>query len=759
MLGRVAACASVAVAAQGRRSATDVSGGVPRKELIYRATMPSDATPEAFSRVVIDSQLRDAQWNLTDGRSVRYEYVLPDTTKADYTLADRRGRAMAVVEAKRMAVDPRGAQKQARDYAVQLGVPFIFLANGREIWFWDYEREAHPHSVKTFFAQADLERRAAARATRRNLMQVETDRRVAGRPYQLDCIDTLCREITAGRTKFLVEMATGTGKTRTAAAFIKRMFEAGAVTRVLFLVDRITLARQTEDAFAEYLPDLPAYVLRTGRRFQDEKRITITTLQSMVNLYADYSSGYFDLVISDECHRSIYGKWSGVLKHFDGLQLGLTATPCVASAEVLAAIEDEEDSAFVRDTLRFFELDRPTYRYQLKQAISEGFLKPYRIYHALTVKTAAEGGFPVRRDELDWSAMDPATREEFETLFGESDTITVDPNALERRFTIPERNRAIVREFRDVLANGYTAPDGVRRYAADGKTIVFAVTKRHAATLAEMFDTEFADRKPSPEIRYADYVVSDLGGDEDSGDAMDRIKRFKREPFPRILVSVNMLDTGFDCPEIVNLVMARFTRSAILYQQMRGRGTRPADHIRKTCFTMFDFVGVTSHHGDDEDLPADGGFVVTAGPKSKERKPRGLLMLDINDHIDPATRGWVTLDADGNEVRTAEGDARAAELGARFEAWLLARPDITPDRERLLRMVGEQIRANAADLESFETYHFANDPFRALGGRRFAETLFGGADALAALLADLNTAVFPSAPPPPANSGTAHPLA
>ena len=684
--------------------------------------------PEAFSRVVIDAQLRDAKWNLTDGRSVRYEYGLPDGTKADYVLSDRHGRALAVVEAKRMAIDPLAAQRQAKNYATQLNVPLVFLANGREIWAWDFQNEAHPHPVKTFFAQADLERRAAARAARKDLMTVETDGRIAGRPYQLECIDTLCREITAGRHKLLVEMATGTGKTRTAAALIKRLFEAGRVTRVLFLVDRITLANQTEEALIDNLPDLPAYVLRAGRRFQDEKRITITTLQSMVKQYADYSSGYFDLVISDECHRSIYGKWSGVLKHFDGIQIGLTATPCVAAPEILANIEDDEDKAFIRDTLRFFELERPTYRYTLKQGITEGFLKPYRIYKALTVKTAAEGGFPVRRDELDWSAMDAQTQEEMNELFGDDDTITVDPNALERRFTIPERNRAMVREFRDVLANGYTGKDGVRRFADDGKTIVFAVTKRHAATLAQMFDAAFAERKPSPEIRYADYVVSGIGDDDDSADAKTRIERFKKEPLPRILVSVNMLDTGFDYPEVVNLVMARFTRSAILYQQMRGRGTRPSQIVRKPAFTIFDFVGVTDYHGDSEDIPADGGFVVTAEKSTQQPKPRTLLMLDVHDHIDPATRGWVTLDEDGNEVRSAEADARADELGTAFEAWLLARDDWTPDQTRILRMVGEVIRANATDLESFETYHFSNDPFRGMGGRRMAEALFGGAD-------------------------------
>lgn len=238
------------------------------------------------------------------------------------------------------------------------------------------------------------------------------DCRIVERDYQLECIDKLCREISGGRRKLLVEMATGTGKTRTAAALIKRLFEANAITRVLFLVDRIPLAKQTEDAFAEHLPGYPAYVLRAGRRFQDEKRITITTLQSMVNLYADYSSGYFDLVISDECHRSIYGQWSGVLRHFDGLQIGLTATPCVQTRDDDSS--DDEDKAFARDTLRFFEVDAPTFSYKLKDAIRDGHLVPYQIYKAQTVKTAAEGGFEVKRSELDWSALEDESRIELE---------------------------------------------------------------------------------------------------------------------------------------------------------------------------------------------------------------------------------------------------------------------------------------------------------------------------------------------------------
>ena len=458
-----------------------------------------------------------------------------------------------------------------------------------------------------------------------------------------------------GRRKLLVEMATGTGKTRTAAAFVKRLFEAGIVTRVLFLVDRIALAGQAEDAFNDHLRDYPCHVLRPGRGFDRTKRITIATLQTMITEYRGLSSGYFDLVITDECHRSIYGKWSGVLRHFDGIQLGLTATPCTAESEMLP---DPEDGHFVRYTLRFFELEEPTFRYTLREAIDGGHLVPYRIYKAMTVKTAAEDGFAVAREELDWTAMDPAARAELEKLFDQSDPITVDPRALERTFTIPERNRAIVREFRDAHEKGFMGKDGVRRWPTWGKTIVFAVTKRHAETLAAMLDEHFADLKPNPATRYADFVVSDVGGGP-APDASAIIKRFKEEEFPKILVSVNMLDTGFDCPEVVSLVMARFTRSAILYRQMRGRGTRKAPHIGKTDFTIFDFVGVTDFHGDDD---GDIGGGEAPGPKPPgPGEPRMLLTLDVDDQIDPASRDWLTLDEHGRIVRTAEHETRAGQ--------------------------------------------------------------------------------------------------
>ena len=692
---------------------------------------------EAFSRVLIDSMLAAQGWNTIDPNAVRFEVVMPDGTRADYVLCDRNGRSLAVIEAKRYSVNPADATEQAKAYAKHLGVPYVFLTNGNEVLFWDWQREAFPHPVKTFFKQDDLERRFATHQLRRDPLGVPIDLKIAGRDYQQECIQIASKEIRQGRRKLLLEMATGTGKTRTAAALIKRLFEANAITRVLFLVDRIPLAKQTEDAFAEHLPDYPAYVLRAGRRFQDEKRITITTLQSMINTYGDYSSGYFDLIISDECHRSIYGKWSGVLKYFDGVQIGLTATPCVANLDGFDG--DEEDKLFVRDTLRFFEVEKPTFSYKLKDAIRDGVLAPYQVYQAKTVKTAAEDGFEVRKSELDWSAMDAETKGEFELLFADADPIVIDPSALERRFTIPERNRAIVREFREVLEKGYTDNKGVLRMPLIGKTIVFAVNKKHAETLAQLFDTEFADRKQSPDVRFADYVVSGAGPD-DTLDAMAKIRRFKKEPFPQILVSVNMLDTGFDCPEVCNLVFGRFTRSSILYQQMRGRGTRKTS--KKPIFTMFDFVGVCDYHGD-EDAIGEGGILVAKQAQKKKYEPKRLLSLDIDDHIDPTTREWISVDENGNMLFPEASELKAAELGVKFEAWHLEQQNLNAEQDRWLRILGSQIRANADTLDEVMPEHFAYfHTFSQMGGLHEAQRVFGDPDRLQIMLGSLNVALF-----------------
>lgn len=626
-------------------------------------------------------------------------------------------------------------------------MPFAFLANGEEVRFRDLDRDAHFRPVATLFGQDELERRHAARQLRRPLSETFTDPRIAGRDYQQACINTLCAAIDRGDRHLLMEMATGTGKTRLSAALIKRLFEASAVTRVLFLVDRTTLAKQAEDAFAEHVPSLACYrVPRSGERFRPEKQVTLCTLQTMVNAYRDYSAGYFDLIVIDECHRSIYGTYRRVLDHFDAIKLGLTATPLVGQPPPDA---DPDDVAAIRDTLRFFELAEPTFRYTLAEAIEEGHLVPYRIYRAQTVRTAATDGFEVRRGEIDWAALDDGTRLALDEAFGDGDSILVDPASLERRFTIPERNRAIVREFRDVLRNGFTGRDGIRRLPQRGKTIVFAVTKRHAETLARLFDAAFADEKPDPATRYADFVVSGMGA-EDTPDAATIIDRFKRSEasFPRILVSVNMLDTGFDCPEVVNLVMARFTRSGVLYRQMRGRGTRQAPHIRKTDFTLLDFVGNCDAHDDEDVLP--GGAVAApaprpAGPPARRR----LLTLDIHDEIDPATREWIVYDADGGARMATEAEARADRLGARFEAFLAGHA-LTAGQQRLAGMIAAQLRAQAATIAGFGRVRFTRPPFALRGGLPAAEAAFGGKAALAEFLRALDAAVFAGDPLPAA---------
>src|SRR5580658_1740658 len=183
-------------------------------------------TNEAFSRVKIDAQLKDEGWEVTNPNAVRFEYPLPDGSRADYVLCDRNGRSLAVVEAKRASMNPADAANQAKAYAEQLQVPFIFLSNGEEVRFWDWQIEAHPRVVKTFFGPEDLERRFATRVVRRDPRGVPIDHRIVERDYQHDCIEILTGEFHRGRRKMLVEMATGTGKTRTAAAFIKRLFEA-----------------------------------------------------------------------------------------------------------------------------------------------------------------------------------------------------------------------------------------------------------------------------------------------------------------------------------------------------------------------------------------------------------------------------------------------------------------------------------------------------------------------------------------------------
>jgi len=318
-----------------------------------------DYSTEADARIVIDDLLRQAGWDPADKSQVLTEVSVRDTPwavsepvatygykpsrktkdgdevptgRADYVLMDRRGRPLAIVEAKRTAIEPYTAKQQALPYAKKIGSPFIFLTNGELIYFWDYGND-DARIVNSFFSRRDLERLVEMRATRKPLATIEIPeyylrqgetRQV--RPYQRETMQALDHAVELGKRRFLIELPTGTGKTDLVSIYIKRLIQAGRAERILFLVDREQLAKQALEAIQDILNQYSSYWLRPGM-VRQEQQITVCLLQTMISRYTDFTSGYFDVVIADECHRSIYGSWQTALTHFDALHIGLTATP------------------------------------------------------------------------------------------------------------------------------------------------------------------------------------------------------------------------------------------------------------------------------------------------------------------------------------------------------------------------------------------------------------------------------------------------
>ena len=308
---------------------------------------------EADARIVIDDLLKQADWHPADKSQVRTEVSIRDmswmvsesetsygeeatsrmpdgdeipTGRIDYVLLDRRGRPLAVIEAKRSAIEPYTAKQQALPYAKKIGSPFIFLTNGELIYFWDYGND-DARVVNSFFSRRDLERLVEMRATRKPLATIEIpeyylrqgeNRRV--RPYQMETMQALDHALELGKHRFLIELPTGTGKTDLICLYLKRLLQAGRAERVLFLVDREQLAKQALEAVQDILNQYSSYWLRSGI-VRQEQQITVCLLQTMISRNMDFTSGYFDVVITDECHRSIYGAWQTALTHFDALHI------------------------------------------------------------------------------------------------------------------------------------------------------------------------------------------------------------------------------------------------------------------------------------------------------------------------------------------------------------------------------------------------------------------------------------------------------
>lgn len=630
-------------------------------------------TKETDARILIDDQLRAAGWNPADKSQVLTEVLVTGglgiaernaqatvlttadgdavrTGRADYVLLDQRGRPLAIIEAKRQAIHPYVAKQQALPYAKQIGAPFIFLTNGELIYFWDYQND-DARIINSFFSRRDLERLVHMRAERKPLATVtipdtylrQGETRLL-RPYQKGAMQALDRTVELGKRRFLIELPTGCGKTDLIVLYIKRLIQAGHAERMLFLVDRDQLAKQAIEAIQDLLPSYSSYWLKPGM-VRQEKQITVCLLQTMIGRYHEFTSGYFDVVVMDECHRSIYGTWQTALSYFDALHIGLTATPAIY-------IE--------RNTFQFYHCkdDTPDYSYPIQEAFKEGHLVPYKFATGITT-LVSEGA------NVDEEHYDPA---EFE-----------------RKWTNEASNRLMMEEF-DRLAWGSFKDLAPGQKTGPGKAVVFAITKHHAARLAQALN----DLHPEHKGRYAEVITSDVAN------ADDLIRRFKQESLPQVAVSVGMLDTGFDCREVLHLVMCRRVRSPILYQQMRGRGTRTAPHIGKQKFVIYDFFRNHEYFNDsDADVfsGSGGGGYATKPKPAGGKTARELIELGLEDEWLDAVQ-YIEVGPDGERVdkrdyvtdweQTVQQEAEADSIIAKVKAGeLLTEQEETALAQRL----------------------------------------------------------------------------
>jgi len=589
---------------------------------------------ETDARIFIDDLLQQVGWDPKDKSEVGTEIhcaiqyskevmlaygeqpdtaiagLLRGTGKADYVLYGQNGRPLAVVEAKKNAINPYTAKQQALPYAKSINAPFIFLTNGDLIYFWDYLND-DARIVDSFYSRRDMERLVELRQSRKALATIEIPKYYIRqgetrqvRDYQQEAMRALDHAVELGKKRFLIDLPTGTGKTDLIALYLKRLMKAGWAERVLFLVDREQLAKQALEAIQDVMGEYSSYWLKSGMARQ-EKQITIALLQTMIGCHESYSSGYFDVVIADECHRSIYGAWQTALTRFDALHIGLTATPA---------------NYIEHNTFEFYQCrdDQPDFAYSIQDAFAGGHLAPYRFATGIT-EIIAQGA------DIDDEHYDPAQ--------------------FERIWTNEKTNRLMMEEFDRLAWDNYKelAPG---QKEGPGKSVIFAITKHHAARLAEYLNQLHPEHKG----RYAEVITSDVT----DPDAL--IRRFKKETYPMVAVSVGMLDTGFDCREILHVVMCRRIRSAILYQQMRGRGTRTAPHIKKEMFVIYDFFRNREYFNDSETdvfTGSGGGANASGGQKAAPRSSSELIELGLEDEWLEAVN-YVEVGPDGERIDKKE---------------------------------------------------------------------------------------------------------
>ena len=502
---------------------------------------------------LIDPQLQRAEWNIVDHTQVQTEIPVagydatPSPGFTDYCLYRTNGEVLAVVEAKRTSREPRVGRQQVLEYVTTIEKtqsfrPFAFMANGEDIFFWDSADSADRH-VAGFFSRDNLERLLFLKQNRKPLSSIQIKDSIVNRSYQTEAIRRISEAIEKKKKrKALLVMATGTGKTRTTMALIDVFLRAHAAQRVLFLADRDALVDQAlTDGFKVHLPNEAQTRIRTYQ-IDKTKRMYVSTLQTLEMCYEKFSPADFDLVIADECHRSIYNKFTDVLAYFDAVQIGLTATP----AEFID-----------RDTMKFFDCDgrTPTYLYTFDEAVKDKYLADFNVYAAQT-KFQRKGIKGVDLSEED--------KDSLKSRGIDPDDINYEGTDLERKVTNKDTLRRQWDEFMQFCLKDATGQ-------LPGKTIVFAITHNHATRLADAFNEMYPE--------YGGKLVQVITSKMER--APNLLSNFKKDDLPRIAISVDMLDTGVDFPEIVNLAFMKPVNSQIKFWQMIGRGTRSQESCKR----------------------------------------------------------------------------------------------------------------------------------------------------------------------------------
>lgn len=587
------------VAAQQQAEIEELQAAVRAGREVPVARDARDLNEDETRSANIDTLLFEAGWDLSEPRDREFTVsgmpTASGTGRVDYVLWGTDGRPLAVVEAKASHVSLRDGQHQAKLYADALERehgrrPVIFLSNGYEHEIWDDAAGYPPRRVQGFYTRDELELTIQRRQTRTALAQAPIDENIAGRerPYQTRAIRAVDDAFDRKQRAALLVMATGSGKTRTAIALVKQLQEQNWAKNVLFLADRTALVRQAKRAFGALLTDTASVNLVEERH--GTGRVYLSTYPTMLNLIHEneggvrrFGPGFFDLVIIDEAHRSVYQKYRAIFEHFDSLLLGLTATP-----------KDDID----HNTYQLFALEDgvPTDAYTLEEAVADGKLVPPRgkeistgfIRRGMRYDERSEEERE-RWDEIDWGEgeiPDEVSSEEINRVLFNTDTVD--------------------KVLATVMESGYRVANGDRL----GKTIIFARNQRHAEFIQERFDAQY----PGYGGRFASVITH---GSRHAQSLIDDFSDPEKEP--QIAISVDMLDTGVDVPDVVNLVFFKPVRSKTKFWQMIGRGTRLRPDLfgpgrDKEDFLVFDCCGNLDFF--NQDLPEPKGTV----PKSLSQR-------------------------------------------------------------------------------------------------------------------------------------------